>query len=300
MDLTQLRSFVTVARELHFGRAAQKLNMTQPPLSRQIRKLEETLGVRLFDRTSHHVELTPAGRDLLPEALAILQKVSDVTEDLRRRSATPAGRLKMGFIGAAAYHFMPRLMARAALDFPGLQISLNEMTAAQQLDALTLGEIDLGMVRPVIPPPNVTSIPVWTERLAVVLPLDNPLARRRRLSMADLRSEKLVSYRADAPYMHQMLTGIFRDEQIFPAIAQQVNHAQSILSLVSVGMGVGIVPQDARHASFDNIVFRPLMLKTPVMAELHLIYREDRAGRMIRPFTDLARDIGKTQTGAAG
>lgn len=299
MDLTQLRSFVVLARELHFGRAAQKLNMTQPPLSRQIQKLEDELGVRLFDRSSHHVEMTPEGRDLLPEALSILQKISNVTEDLLRRSSAPSGRLKMGFIGAAAYHFMPRLMARAAQDYPALQISLNEMTAAQQLDALALGEIDVGMVRPVIPPANIVSVPVWNEPLAVVLPLDNPLARRRRLTMADIRGEKLISYRADAPNMHQMLNGIFRDEQVFPAIVQQVSHAQSILSLVSVGMGIGIVPQDARNASFDNIVFRRLTLKTPVHAELHLIYREDRQNKAIRPFTALAQDIGNAATGVA-
>lgn len=297
MDLTQLRSFTTLARELHFGRAAQKLNMTQPPLSRQIQKLEDELGVKLFDRTSHHVELTAAGRDLLPEALTILQKVSDVADDLRRRTSVQSGRLKVGFISAASYYFMPALLSRAAKDYPALEISLNEMTAAQQIDALALGEIDVGLVRPVIPPPHVRSVPVWNERLAVVLPLDNPLARRRRLSMDDIRGEPLVSYRADAPYMHQMLNGIFRSEQVQPQIAQQVSHAQSILSLVSVGMGIGIVPEDARNASFDNIVFRPLILKTPVQAELHLIYRDDRPNRFLDPFADLARDIGNGPNG---
>ncbi|MCP1199570.1 LysR family transcriptional regulator [Notoacmeibacter sp. MSK16QG-6] len=292
MDLNQLRSFVTLARELHFGRAAQKLNMTQPPLSRQISKLEDSLGVRLFDRSSHSVELSAAGRQLLPEALTILQKCSQVADDLRRGSDVQTGVLKLGFIGASSYRFMPTLLDKAARDYPGVDISLHEMTGAQQLDALSLGEIDIGLVRPVVPPANIVSVPVWTEKLAVVLPLDNPLAPRRRLTMSDIRAERFVSYRADAPYMHQILNGIFRDEQVFPEIIQQVNHAQSILSLVSVGMGIGIVPQDARNASFDNIVFRNLKLRKPVEAELHLIYRSDSPNRSIPPFADLAKAIG--------
>lgn len=299
MDLTQLRSFVTLAHELHFGRAAQKLNMTQPPLSRQIARLEEELGTRLFDRTSHRVDLTPAGRELLPEALGILQRCSDVVDQIRRGDRQQAGSLKMGFIAASAYHYMSRLLARAAQDMPALSIALNEMTAAQQLSALALGEIDVGLVRPVVPPARIVSVPVWQEKLAVVLPLDNPLARRRRLTMTDLMHERLVAYHPLAPYMYQMLHGIFRDEQVFPEIAQQVTHAQSILSLVSVGLGVGIVPQDARYASFDNIVFRPLILRTPVQAELHVIFRSDRVNDAIRPFADLAQAIGNMKTGPA-
>ncbi|WP_432691430.1 LysR family transcriptional regulator [Pseudooceanicola sp. C21-150M6] len=293
MDLTQLRSFVTLARELHFGRAAQKLNMTQPPLSRQIRKLEESLGVTLFDRTSHSVELTAAGRDLLPEATEILQRCAQLTETARAGADRPAGALRMGFIAASTYRYMPMLLAQAAQDFPNLQISLFEMTAAQQLDALALGEIDIGLVRPVVPPSQVETLPVWTEQLAVVLPLDNALARKRRITMPDIRNERLVSFQAMAPYMHQMLDGIFRSEQVFPQIAQQVAHAQSILSLVSVGLGIGIVPQDARYASFDNIVFRPLILKRPVQAELHLIHWRDTRNRAVHQLAELARVVGQ-------
>lgn len=278
LDLTHLRSFVAVATELHFGRAARRLNMTQPPLSRQIRLLEEELGLRLLERTSHAVALTPAGRVFLPEARALLGAAEEAAQVARRAAARPgAGTLTIGFIGAATYDFLPRTVTAAREALPATALTLREMPSRAQVDALLLGELDLALVRPVGPAPGLQSALVMREDLALALPQDHRLASRTRIGLAALKGESFIGYSPDGPYMRALLSDAFRATGIQPRVVQAMAHAQAILSLVSAGMGVAIVPAGAQRACFSNVVFRPIRLPSGAIVELHAMWRlEDR------------------------
>ena len=271
-ELGQLRSFVAVATELHFGRAAKRLNMTQPPLSRQIQLLEQDLDVQLFIRTSRSVQLTPAGRAFLVEARALLQQSEAAKQAARLAARTNSGSVTVGFIGATTYGFLPRLVTKARTELPSIDLTFREMTTAEQIDALTFGRIDLGLVRPIADQREIVSACVLREHLALALPLDHPLAVRRRPELAQIDGEPFIMYSSEGRYMNELLTGAFRSAGIQPLYVQQMSHAQAILSLVSTGMGMAIVPEETRNACFDNVVVRPIQLGPGVAAELHAVW----------------------------
>ncbi|MDQ4061053.1 MAG: LysR family transcriptional regulator [Pseudomonadota bacterium] len=291
-ELAQLRSFVAVATELHFGRAAKRLNMTQPPLSRQIQLLELDLGVQLLTRTSRSVQLTPAGRAFLVEARSLLQQSEAAVQVARRAANAHGGAVTVGFIGATTYGFLPRLVTKAGAELPNIEVTFKEMSASEQIQALELGRIDLGLIRP---PPDlrrIVSACVMRENLALALPLQHPLAKRRRPQLQQIDGEPFIMYSADARYLNGLLTQLFRAANIQPRYVQHMSHSQAILSLVSTGMGLAIVPEETRNACFDNVIFRPLPLGADVTVELHAIWRPDSRNPALPAFRELLQRCG--------
>lgn len=275
IELGLLRSFIAVATELHFGRAARRLNMTQPPLSRQIHLLERELGVQLFLRTSRSVELTAAGRVFFAEACALLHQ-SELAAQAARRAAQPShGALDIGFVGTTSYSFLPRLAKKMRVELPAVTVSFHEMTSVEQRDALSSRRIDLGLARPLPPQDGVHAACVMREGVALALPLDHPLAVKRRPQLSQLHGEPFIMYSKAGPYMRDMLNTAFRNANAQPAFVQFMSQAHAILSLVSVGLGVAIVPEETRNACFDNVVFRPIRLGPAVFVELHAMWRSD-------------------------
>lgn len=293
LDLAHLRSFVALASELHFGRAAQQVNMTQPPFSRQIKKLEEHLGVSLFERTSHSVKLTQEGHQLLPRAEEIIRQSVEIEQTAKQSKGTKRGEISIGFYAAASFGFLPRLMLHASKKYPNISVSLKEMTTIQQLEALTFGDIDLGLMRPTFSGKQFMAKKVMREELIAAIPLNNPLARHQQLTLEDINNEPFIMYHPDAPYMHDLLSRAFQQAGIYPPVVQSMTNAQAIMALVSVGMGVAIIPEHARFASFDKVIFRPIQLPSDTAAELQVIYRKDARNPVISCFRDLASDIGK-------
>lgn len=293
IDLVHVRSFVVLATELHFGRAARRLNMTQPPLSRQIKLLEHFLGTTLFDRTSQAVNLTPAGRNFLPEAQSLLQHAEDLTAQMRQVSVEPEGRVRMGFYGAASFRLLPRVMARMAQVYPRVQMILKEMNAAQQLEAFALGELDLGLARPTTMPAGLTASVALREPILLAMPRDYPLARRRIVRPADLQDQPFIAYGPEAPYMHSVQQAIFADHRVAPHIIQSLAHAQAILSLVGIGMGLALVSGDARHASNENIVLRTIPGLRYAEALTHILSRKDGRNPTITLVAELIGEVGK-------
>ncbi|NTH16783.1 LysR family transcriptional regulator [Agrobacterium rhizogenes] len=288
LNLVHLRSFVVLASELNFSRAAKRLNMTQPPLSRQIALLESHLGVHLFDRTSRSVALTTAGSGFLPEARALLQQVTEAEQVARRPTRLQEGGITLGFMGITSYSFLPRFLARAQLEYPNITVTLKELTGALQLEALEFRQIDLGLVRPIGPDTKITSRCVMRRGLVLALPIQHHLAKRQRLTLKDVHDQPFIMYHADAPYMHGILKAAFEANNVQPQFVQQMTHAQVILSLVSVGMGIAIVPEETQAACFDNIVFRPISLEREVLAETHIMWRVDDRNPILPLFIDLA------------
>ena len=297
LDLNHLRSFLALAEELHFGRAARRLNITQPPLSRQIQLLEAELGVRLLDRSRHSVSLTAAGRALLPEARALLG-ASERTAQLARQAAQGArgGTVTLGFIGASTYAFLPRLIRSARAELPETDIVLREMSGAAQLEALQVARLDIGLVRPFASPVSASSSCVMREGLALALPHGHPLAARRRPALSELEGEPFIMYSAEGPYMRALVSAVLSSAGVRPRVVQAVSQAHTILSLVSAGTGLALVPEEARNASFDNVTFRPVAASVRPEVELHAIWRPDNRNPALAPLRELLHRVGTSRS----
>jgi DNA-binding transcriptional LysR family regulator len=275
-DLSQLRCFAAVAEELHFGRAAGRLNMTQPPLSRQIQVLERILDVRLLDRTSRTVRLTAAGRSFLPEAQRILRLAETATHVTRQVAAGRAGTLKLGFTAASAYDFLPRLVIALRRALPDVTLSLREMVSKDQIEELLAGRIDAALVRPPVTHPDLVAVRALAEPFVAALPAGNALARREALNPGDLDGEPFIAYAPnEARYFHDLVLGLFTEAGIQPRVVQQLTQIHSILALVRAGLGIALVPAAAERLRLDGVVFRPLALPAARPAELVLAWRRD-------------------------
>ena len=275
-DFSQLRCFAAVAEELHFGRAAARLNMTQPPLSRQIQVLERVLDVQLLERTSRSVRLTAAGRSFLPEAQRILRLAEAAAHTTRQVAAGRAGVLKLGFTAASAYDFLPHLVTALRRALPDVTLALREMVTKDQIEELLAGRIDAALVRPPVTHPDLVAVRALAEPLVVALPAENPLAACDALEPRDLAREDLIAYAPnEARYFHDLVQGLLAEAEIQPRIVQQLTQIHSILALVRSALGIALVPAAAERLRLEGVVFRPLALAVPRPAELILAWRRD-------------------------
>lgn len=273
-ELIQLRCFVAVAEELHFGRAAARLNMTQPPLSRQVQILEHVVGVTLLERTSRSVRLTAAGRSFLVDAKRIVKMAEQSTAVAQRVARGEQGSLSLGFTAASGYSFLPRLLDRIRGHLPGIDLQLTEMVTHDQLDALRNGSIDLGLLRPPVSLAEFGVIPALEEPLVIAAPSTGPLAAVKVSRLVDLNDIPFIMYSpAGAAYFHDLLTEKFYALGIAPRYVQYVSQIHSILALVGAGMGFGLVPSGAQCMHMDGVQFRPLQGDEIPPVELVLCHR---------------------------
>ncbi|AIQ89929.1 MULTISPECIES: LysR family transcriptional regulator [Methylobacterium] len=291
-DFSQLRCFAAVAEELHFGRAAARLNMTQPPLSRQIQVLERVLDVQLLERTSRTVRLTAAGRSFLPEAQRILRLAETATHVTRQVAAGRAGVLKFGFTAASAYDFLPRLVTALRRALPDVTLALREMVSKDQIEELLAGRIDAALVRPPVTHPDLIAVRALAEPLVVALPAGNPLALRDGLTPADLGREPLIGYAPnEARYFHDLVLGLLAEAEIQPPMVQQLTQIHSILALVRAALGIALVPAAAERLRFEGVVFRPLALPAPRPVELLLAWRRDADAPLIARLVSILAEM---------
>ncbi|MFB6673442.1 LysR substrate-binding domain-containing protein [Streptomyces sp. NPDC056390] len=275
--LAQLVSFVAVAEELHFTRAAERLRMTQPPLSRQIQLLEHDLGVQLLDRTNRSVRLTPAGRTFLNEARHILRQSEHAALAVRQVSAGEAGAIAIGFTAASANSALGTLLEVARSAMPRVEVVLRELVTRDQLEAITEGSLDLGMIRPANTGPDLETRPAVREGLLAALPTGHPLAAREGdLRVEDFDGEEVLMYSpVEARYFHELLVSIFRAAQVTPVFTQYLSQVHSILAMVNAGWGIALVPAAAAQMRFDGIIYKPLSLREPKPVELNLVWRRN-------------------------
>ncbi|MFT4043919.1 MAG: LysR family transcriptional regulator, partial [Gordonia sp. (in: high G+C Gram-positive bacteria)] len=256
-SFTRLTCFIAVAEELHFGRAAERLHMTQPPLSRQIQQLENELGVRLIDRTSRSVALTAAGEAFLPDARRIVRLSESAALSVRRIPAGELGTIRIGFTGASAHAVLPRLLERAAEQLPDVKLILREMVSLAQIECLSRGELDLGLIRPVLTRPGISTRPIHHERLVGALPAEHPLAAAEHLTIEDFDDQPVVMYDAvEARYFSELLISTFNAVGASPRHVQYVTQVHTMLVLVRSGMGVALVPESAQTMHPDGVVFK--------------------------------------------
>lgn len=289
-ELRQLRCFVAAAEELHFGRAAARMNMTQPPLSRQIQLLEHVLGVKLLDRTSRAVKLTPAGRVFLLEARRILRLTESAALATRRIASGEAGTIALGFTAASGYSFLPRLLLQRASHAPNIDVVLKEMVSAEQMESLLTGRIDVGLLRPPIGRGEFTILKVAEERLVAALPVGDSRLVEATLSLTDFDRRPLIMYSPEgARYFHDMVGELFEAEGISPIAIQSLSQIHSMLALVRAGIGAAIVPEAAQSLHFDDVHFRPIETDPLAPVELYAAWRSDNDNPALAAFLDLLR-----------
>ena len=260
MDLRRLECFVVVAEELHFGRAAARLHMAQPPLSQQIRSLEREVGVELFERTTRRVDLTAAGTAYLARARSILREVDDAAEEARLVAAGRLGRLTIGCVGSVTYSLLPRLARGLATGLPGVEVSFRgEMLVPDQVAALAAGEIDLALLRTPVRDPALAVRPLRRDRLVLAVPADHAIAGRRRVGVRALRDVDLIVHSGRrAAVMFDRVVGLCRDAGFEPRIRHEVAETSTLVTLVAGGLGVAVVPEPVGELTLDGVRYVPL------------------------------------------
>ncbi|MCP3811649.1 LysR substrate-binding domain-containing protein [Mycolicibacterium septicum] len=276
-SLSRLSCFIAVAEELHFGRAAERLHMTQPPLSRQIQQLESELGVHLIDRTTRSVTLTPAGVAFLPDARRILQLAEGAALNVKRVPAGDLGTVVIGFTAASAHPVLPRLFDAARQQMPDVKLDLREMVTAAQIEALMTGELDLGMARPPLKRPGLVSRPLLHEQLIAALPAAHPLVEvRRQLTLNDLDGQDMVMYSpVQARYFNELLISTFTIAGATPRYVQYVTQVHTMLVLVRSGIGIALVPASTATLHPEGVVFRSIGAFRERPVELDAVWRGD-------------------------
>ncbi|WP_428001763.1 LysR family transcriptional regulator [Acidovorax sp.] len=259
MELRHLRYFVVLAEELHFGRAARRLAISQPPLSVAIRQLEESVGAQLFERSSKAVRLTSAGQALQASALSLLQAAQEAATEARQVAQGSAGRLRIGFVGSMLYRGLPQALVRFQAAHPAVRVTLTELNSAEQMAELLHDRLDIGFAHTHRVPAELDCRLLVSEPFVACLPAGHPLARKRRLAVASLQGQSFVLFSRNAsPDYHARILSICADAGFYPEVRLEVRHWLAVVSLVSQGMGVALVPDAMRHCALPGAVFRPL------------------------------------------
>lgn len=292
LELRQLRYFVAVAEEMHFGRAARRLHMTQPPLSQAIQVLEGQLGVELFSRTRRSVALTAAGRALLPEAQRLLHQAETLPQLAQRAAAGESGSLSISFVSMADYSVLPRVLREFRSVYPSVHIQLQEATTDLQFDLLGAGEIDLGIL--VLPLPDklktdLDFLPVLSEPLVLAMPEGLVGKRGTAVRLEQVADQALIIFpRRLAPAFHDQILGRFRDAGLTPRVGQEAIQMQTIIGLVSAGMGIALVPQSVSNLQRPGVEYRKLAdAGAPI--DVGLAWRRDNDSPVLSAFVELMR-----------
>ncbi|MDQ0978640.1 LysR family transcriptional regulator [Pseudomonas synxantha] len=290
MELRHLRYFIAVAEELHFGRAAQVLGISQPPLSQQIQALEQEVGARLFERTNRRVELSEAGRLFLQEARLVLAQVDKAADVARRAQLGELGELKIGFTSSAPFNSsIPQAIFAFRQAFPAVHLNLQEMSSTEVAESLVDESIQVGLMRPLPLPDSLSVVELMREPLVAVLNAGHPLVEdsERGLHLAQLAQEPFVFFpRTYGSGLYAQLLNLARDAGFSPHFAQEAGEAMTIIGLVAAGLGVSVLPASYQRIRIDGVVYRTL-LDPEAMTAVWLVQRKGVQTPMAKGFVEL-------------
>ncbi len=296
MEFRRLRQFVVVAEELNFRRAAERLNMAQPPLSVAIQQLEAELGTRLFERGKRFVRLTAAGEVFLREANQILHAMERAATLTRSAGAGVVGRLRVSFVPSAAYAFLPAVVRRFEPQYPGVELDLAEGVTPEVMRDVLAGETDLGLVRSM--PGDDRAVETYVaqeERLIVALPVGHPLASRQRIPLSLLRHEDFVaSHGMRVPGFRSQIREACEAAGFEPRVRHEAVTIPTIVSLVSGGLGVALVPQAASSFQHAGVAYRELT-GTRTRVKLILVWKRDNDYPVLANFVRTVRELTRTR-----
>ncbi|WP_048645061.1 LysR family transcriptional regulator [Nitratireductor soli] len=299
MDIRQIRHFVSVAEELHFGRAAERLGMTQPPLSQSIQMIEAELGLKLFERTRRSVALTPVAREWLPHARRVLDEATALPQIARRLSRGEIGTVRLSFISFVSYSFLPLLVRRFKEHYPEVELVLRESTSDVQIAELLDGTLDAGVI---IAPPRgslpslLRYVPIEREALVVAVPEEWIVSGRLtpaggRLRFEALRDLPVILFPRDsAPALHDLVTRYYAEHGAAPVAGQQAVQMQTIINLVSSGLGIAFVPATMRNLVRPGVAYLRLAERQPEI-EIGLAFRDLGGSAAVRHLAALAGEL---------
>jgi len=293
IELRHLRYFIAVAEELHFGRAARKLGIAQPPLSLQIQRLEAELGTSLFDRTSRRVQLTPAGRTLLEEGRRALAGVRDAVDAAQRASRGETGSLTVAFAASVMFLSLPRVIRQFRESFPGVRLELRELGTGPQMIALRNGDLDLGFLREPPLDDELETETIMTERLLIAVSKRHPLARRRQVQLTDVANEDFVLFPRDlAPGLYGHVLRVCAEAGVHPRIVQTSREMYTTVSLVEAGMGVTIIPESVRQMGRRGVQYFPIASEAAT-TRIDAAWRTDNINPIRESFLGIARTAAR-------
>jgi DNA-binding transcriptional LysR family regulator len=308
MDLKQLRCFIAVAEELHFGRAAERLHMAPPALSRQIRLLENELDVRLFSRTTRIVTMTRAGTVFVDEARDILSRTQRAAHTVQDAARNAGEVLRIGALDTAAAGLLPEVLVRFRRDHPAIEIQLTEATTSRQLQGLVTGRLDIGFLRPPVVEADLEWEFLLQEQLLVAIPSSHPLASQNQISLRSIMKEPLIlPAKRTRPCTYNLVMRYFDDFGLLPNVVQEATEKQTIISMVAAGMGIALVPEWVEKLQMAGVVYRPLdyVLADPVPPEalLGVCWRRhqnlEARDRFLAYLRDARAEQGDQTTGIA-
>lgn len=297
MELRQLKYFVALAEELNFSRAAERLHISQPPLTRQIQQLESDVDARLFSRGPRGVELTPAGIALLDDARRILGLVGVARERTGKFGQGRIGRLDVGIFGSAILNHIPRLLLQFRQRYPEVQIALHDLKKAEQIAALREKRLTIGFNRHVAVEEDIMVETVFLEPLLVALHNKHPLARHKSIRIAEVIDDPLILYPSNTrPGFADDVMALFRAEGAQPRVAQEVTDVVTAVALVASGFGICITPEAASTLRLPGVVYRPVKANPPPTIDLACLYRRDDDSPILKAFLEIVRKYGTARS----
>lgn len=290
MELRHLRYFLMLAETLHFGRAASRLGIAQPPLSRQIQDLEAQVGARLFHRNARGVVLTDAGVIFGRRAAQIVSAAEEAIFEAREADMGRTGRITIGFVHSLAYSLLPKVLPGFREKHPGIAVSLREVTVTDKESALLSGQIDIGIYRPTVRHPEIAALPIFEEGFVLALPSTHPLARKRRIPVASLRDQPLVLFRAlrGDVGLHGTIATFLREHDVPVKPCEEVSTIHAAMGLVLAGVGVTIIPESSRMVHIDGVVTRPF-IETTTRVISTICWRLDSDSSSVTAFVQHAK-----------
>jgi DNA-binding transcriptional LysR family regulator len=290
VELRHLHYFRTVAEELHFGRAAERLHIAQPPLSQQIRQLEQEIEFQLFFRNNRNVALTPAGAAFLAEVNRIFQQLDRAIEIGKKTSRGELGQIAIGFVGSATYNILPIVLREFRDRYPQVHIDLHELTTDLQLTWLQADKIDVGLIRPPIKASNLLWETVFSESLVVVLPATHCLANTTAIDLQSIANDPFILFPPSlAPGLYQQIIALCETAGFTPQIVQEGIQMQTIISLVSAAMGVSILPASIQQVQRQGVVYKPLQTGSPQVS-IAIAWRSSDISPTVQRFLEIALD----------
>jgi len=291
MELRHLHAFATVAEEGHFGKAAERLGISQPPLSRQIQQLEATLGVKLLHRTSRSVSLTQAGKSYLDAIRPHLDGLARAAAAVRSNGNELTGRVRAGFVSNLAYRFMPDLLAALGKVAPGIGVELSELPTPEQLRALRERRIDIGMAILPVDDPALKMRLLFRETVVAMLPASHPLASAEDLPLSALKNDRFVvcpRYRSVG--YHETIVNFCRAAGFEPRISHEASSTTMVTELVATGLGVALAPESAVSRDHRDIVYKTVS-EGKLLLEIAAIWPEEAMNPALRTFIDQAATL---------
>ncbi|MGE4241923.1 LysR substrate-binding domain-containing protein [Ramlibacter sp.] len=292
MNLRHLRYFIAVASELSFTRAAETLHIAQPPLSQQIKLLEDDLGVKLFRRTKRRVELTEAGSAFLVHAKQIMQMTHTAALEAQRAGRGEAGRIAVGFFEHMSYSLLPPIYRAYRKRFPGVDVELRWFPVVEQADALRRGDIDVAFMREIGGQADMSHQLLMREPLVLALPASHPLAAKQRLSVKDCAQERFVMFVPHmAPDLHAAISRMFAVAKVAPKVAVEVVQISTCLGLVSFGAGLALVPSTVQRMAMQDVVYRPIGGSRPPTINVLLGWQQRKESLLLTSFVETAMQV---------